>query len=80
MKSKNKDKWLKNEENEKEMNIKFLNLEKNGHSKESLKHVLALLHANNHIVVDIDIHKENKNGEKTNKTLENADYIDAENK
>ncbi len=62
------------------MNIKILNLEKNAHSKESLKHVLALLHANNHIVVDIDIPKEKKNDEKTNKTLENADNVDAENK
>lgn len=55
MKSKKKDDWLNIKEKEKEMKIKILNLEKNDHGKESLKHVLALLNANNTIVIDIDI-------------------------
>jgi hypothetical protein len=33
-------------ENEREMNIKILNLVDNDHEEESLKHVLALLYAN----------------------------------
>jgi hypothetical protein len=48
-------KWLN--ENEKEMNIKVLNLIDNEHDEESLKHVLALLYANKNIIVDIDTPK-----------------------
>ena len=48
-------KWLY--KGEAEMNIKMLHLAENDHKEESLKHVLALLHANPRIVVDIDIPK-----------------------
>ena len=37
--------------------MKVLNLTKNKHKEESLKHVLALLYANKEIFVDIDIPK-----------------------
>lgn len=47
--------WL--HENECEINIKILNLVDNDHMEESLKHVLALLYANQSIVVDIDTPK-----------------------
>ena len=53
--SKKPKKWLY--ENEKEMNIKILNLIDNEHDEESLKHVLALLYANKNIIVDIDTPK-----------------------
>jgi Leucine Rich repeat len=74
--------WLS--DNEKEMNIKILNLAENEHEKESLKHVLALLYANKHIVVDIDTPKtlipEGKTAEDMQKMYVTAANNDAENK
>jgi hypothetical protein len=53
--SKKPKRWLN--ENEKEMNIKILNLVDNDHDEESLKHILALLYANKNIIVDINTPK-----------------------
>jgi hypothetical protein len=66
------------------MNIKILNLVENEHEEDSLKHVLALLCSNEHIVVDIDtpeiLLKKGQTAEEMQKTYVTAANNDAENR